>query len=391
MASDREALVAAVEPAIPATGARGLTLPRRSLLAAGASLGLGLGSRPGRAGGASLAALGAAKGILVGTATRGASLARIPPYAAVVEREFDLIVSGVEMQWKAVAPTPERTDFSRVDPIAAWAAAHGKKFRGHALVWYKELPDWFAALPGRDAALAAMQAHIRTMCSHFAGHIYCWDVVNEALSRTPSASRPFWGNTLTRLAGPDFFDIAFHTARETDPRALLCYNDYAVELDSPEQRDKQAFLVRFIHDAKQRGVPIDVVGIQSHLRIDQMEEFDDKAFAAFLAALAGTGVKIMLTELDVADRGAPGDPAARDQQVAAVYKRYLDVALANRSVIAVITWGFVDTDSWVTRGDLPEYRRNDGQAPRPLPFDGSYAPKPAYEAIAAALRSAPSR
>ena len=369
-------------------------LHRRSLLAAGASLGAGLGfglMRPAQAAGASLAALGAAKGILVGSATRGASLTGIPAYAAVVDREFDLIVSGVEMQWKAVAPTPERTVFNRVDAIAAWAEAHNKKFRGHALVWYQELPPWFAALPNRDAAVSAIQGHVRTMCSHFAGRMYCWDVVNEALSRTPTMGRPLWDSPLSRLVGPDFVDIAFHAARETDPHALLCYNDYAIELDNTQQRAKQQFMLRYIQDMRSRGVPIDVVGIQSHLRLEDMRDFDEKNFAAFLNALAGLGVKIMLTELDVADRGAPSDPVARDEQVAAAYKRYLDVALANRAVIALITWGFVDTDSWVTRGDLPVFRRNDGQAPRPLPFDGNYKPKPAYEAIAAALRGAPPR
>ncbi len=366
-------------------------LDRRAFLATGASLGLGLGARRGEAAGTTLAALGAAKGILVGTATRGASLAGNPAYGAVVDREFDLIVSGVEMQWKAVAPSPDRTVFTRPDAIADWAAAHHKKFRGHALVWYQELPPWFAALPGRDVAVAAMQAHIRNMCTHFAGRMYCWDVVNEALSRTPSASKPLWDSPLARLIGPDFVDIAFLTAKEADPHALLCYNDYAVELDNAAQRAKQEFILRYIHDARGRGVPIEVVGVQSHLRLEEMRDFNEKGFAAFLDALARTGVKIMLTELDVADRGAPGDVTARDELVAAAYKRYLDVALANRSVIALITWGFVDTDSWVTRGDLPVFRRNDGQAPLPLPFDGNYNPKPAYEAIAAALRSAPPR
>ncbi len=370
-------------------------LNRRQLLGAGAAVGAGLSFGPARrsslAAGPTLASLGAAKGILVGTATRGTSLASIPAYAALVDREFDLIVSGVEMQWKAVAPTPERTVFTRPDAIADWAVAHHKKFRGHALVWYQELPPWFAELPGRDAAVGAMQAHIQTMCTHFAGRMYCWDVVNEALSRTPTPGKPLWDSPLARLIGPDFVDIAFRTAKQADPHALLCYNDYAVEFDSPVQRAKQAFIVRYIHDARSRGVPIEVVGIQSHLRLEDMHDFNERNFAAFLDALAGTGVKIMLTELDVADRGAPGDPGERDQEVAAAYKRYLDVALANRAVIALITWGFVDTDSWVTRGDLPAFRRSDGQAPRPLPFDGNYNPKPAYEAIAAALRAAPAR
>lgn len=364
-------------------------ISRRILLAGGASLGLAAAAPDPTP--VALKDLGAARGILVGTATRGASLVRIPRYAAIVDREYDLIVSGVEMQWKAVAPAPDRTDFSCVDPIAAWAEAHGKKLRGHALVWYSETPAWFAELPNRDAATAAMRAHIRAMCGHFAGRVYCWDGVNEALRRAPTPYRALWDSVFVKQIGPDFVDIAFRTARESDPRALLCYNDYAVELDTPEQRTKQDFLVNYISTLKRSGVPIDVVGLQSHLRVETMDRFNDQRFAEFLRALAGTGVKIMLTELDVADRGAPADIAQRDAVVAATYKRYLDVALDEPAVTAVITWGIIDADSWVTRGDLPEFVRGDGVVPRPLPFDDDYRPKLAYDAMAAALRAAPRR
>jgi endo-1,4-beta-xylanase len=54
------------------------------------------------------------------------------------------------------------------------------------------------------------------------------------------------------------------------------------------------------------------------------------------------GLKILVTELDVLDDGLPRASAPRDRAVADIYRRYLDVALANPHVAAVITFGLSD-------------------------------------------------
>jgi endo-1,4-beta-xylanase len=99
----------------------------------------------------------------------------------------------------------------------------------------------------------------------------------------------------------------------------------------------------------------------------------------------------MLTELDVVDKGAPSAIPARDAAVADTYRRYLDVALASPAVTTVINWGLTDENSWISSGKTPEAARADGQEPRPLPFDVAGEPKPAYSAVADALKNAPLR
>jgi endo-1,4-beta-xylanase len=113
--------------------------------------------------------------------------------------------------------------------------------------------------------------------------------------------------------------------------------------------------------------------------------------AGFVTELSSRNLKIMITEMDVNDRAAPAEIGARDVAVGAAYKSYLDVMLGNRAVVAVVTWGLTDGDSWITRGDLPFFRRTDGAQPRPLPFDADYRPKPCYDSIASAFRAAPKR
>jgi endo-1,4-beta-xylanase len=344
-----------------------------------------------RAAGPSLREVSERKGILFGTAIRGSSLLGNPAYSAMINDNCDLIVSAGEMHWAIVAPNKQGTEFRQADQVAGWADAHHVKLRGHALSWHAQAPKWFAELPDRNAATAALQDHVQTMCTHFAGRIYSWDVVNEALQPQPTLQQPMRKSVFLDKIGPDFVEIAFQTARAADPRAVLVYNEYGVELDQPPQRLKQEVLLRYVGDMKRRGVPIDAVGIQSHLRAETMQDFNERRYSDFLRSLAGLGVKIMLTELDVADRGAPGDIAQRDAAVASIYKRYLDVALANRSVTAVVTWSLTDGDSWITRGDMPQFIRADGQSPRPLPFDAQFRRKPACDAIVASIAAAPGR
>jgi len=191
--------------------------------------------------------------------------------------------------------------------------------------------------------------------------------------------------------GPDYLDIAFRAARAADPVARLVYNDFGVEFGAPDQLEKRRVLLGLIDGFKERGTPIDAIGLQSHLSIAEMAQFDDKDFGYFLDELAARGLEVMLTELDCIDKGAPSDIAARDAAVAAAYRRYLDVALANRAVTTVINWGLSDRQSWIVSGDDLLARRADGLRPRPLPFDTDLHPKPAYRAIAEALRAAPPR
>ena len=53
----------------------------------------------------------------------------------------------------------------------------------------------------------------------------------------------------------------------------------------------------------------------------------------------------------------------------------------------VVAFGLTDRYTWLDE-DLP---RNDGTHRRPLAFDRALRPKPAYDAISAALRHAPNR
>ena len=311
-------------------------------------------------------------------------------YEAVCAHECGLMVDG-RMDWDHLQPTADRHDFTGVDADYGWATAKGMKFRGHTLVYGERAPSWYAALPDRKAAVDALEKHVTETCRHFAGRVQSWDVVNEAIliaSPRPDRLRP---HVFLDKIGPEYLDIAYRTARAGDPNALLVYNEFDIEMEKPDQLEKRRVMFELIDGFKKRGVPLDAIGLQSHLFYEDMQHFDEKAFGSFLDEIASRGLQIMLTELDCVDNGAPSDIAARDTAVASVYRRYLDVALANRAVTSVITWGVSDRMSWIISVGDPRTKRPDGLRPRPLPFDAEMRPKPVYWAMVDALKNAPHR
>jgi endo-1,4-beta-xylanase len=333
--------------------------------------------------------LAAERGILFGTYIHAGYLGHSEAYEAMVVREAALIVSSA-LHWDEIAPAPDRTDFAEIDKVESWAQSHQLGLRGHALLWWRAAPRWFADLPSRDMAVKAVEGHIAAMCRHFGGRLQSWDVVNEAIKVNDGRADRLRRCVFIDKIGPDYVDIAFRAARANDPKTPLVYNEFDLELDIPEQAEKRRALLDMIDGFKKRGTPIDAVGLQSHLSTEGMAHFDEKIFSGFLHDLADRGLKILLTENDVVDRSAPSDIIERDEAVAAAYRRYLDVALANPAVKTLVNWGLTDRDSWIDTKN-PETRRKDGQPPRPLPFDDAFRPKPAYFAVADALAHAPLR
>jgi endo-1,4-beta-xylanase len=117
--------------------------------------------------------------------------------------------------------------------------------------------------------------------------------------------------------------------------------------------------------------------------MDGMSEKADRCYLWIKELLArgvpihGLGLAVHITELDVwLPKGVR--PSLFERQ-AAVYREIFETALAAPRCPAVFLWGFTDRYSWV-----PGISK--GAYDQALIFDREYRPKPAYEAIAAALR-----
>jgi endo-1,4-beta-xylanase len=194
-------------------------------------------------------------------------------------------------------------------------------------------------------------------------------------------------NLFLQTLGPSYIEAAFLAAREADPNALLYYNSnpapYARENDRPHFEGVIALLERL----RSRDVPVQGVGLQSHLAAALDDKLDEAILAWFFERATELGLEIMITELDVTDKWMPADLPMRDRRVAATYRRFLDIALAFTAVKGVLTWGLSDRYTGLNR-----WPRQDGWAVRGLPYDHCLQPKLARHEIANAfLVQVPSR
>jgi endo-1,4-beta-xylanase len=373
------------------------SITRRAALLAAAAAACARGTVYSQAAEQGLQDLAAAKGLDYGSMVTWKSwdgddaISRDDAFSQLVVRECGLIVSAMEMFWRLNSKNAGEMDFAGADALVDWGQKHGKKVRGHNLLWHGQTPGWYKGIGDKAYAEKMLVEHVTSMCGRYAGRIHSWDVVNEIFD--PNSDRPdgLDDNAFLKILGPGYVDLAFQAARQADPKALLVINDYNFEYDTDNNERKRRFLLALLDGMKQRNTPIDAVGIQSHLWLARREHFDQNVFANFLKEVSDRGLKIIVSELDVIDTSAPGDVGARDAEVASMYKDYLNVALANPATKAVITWGLADPDSWVSHYAIDEFKRADGLPPRPLPFDGELKPKPAYFAIADAFKAAPGR
>ncbi|AMK18237.1 MULTISPECIES: endo-1,4-beta-xylanase [Sphingobium] len=325
-----------------------------------------------------------------GAAVKSRLLREDTAFREAVVRECDVVVQEYELKRGTTEPKPGKYDFSGADQIIDFAQEHGMSARGHALVWYAANPPWLE--PALNAANGKarqqlMTSYIDVAMRRYAGRISEWDVVNEAVEPNEGrADGMRMGSMWMKALGEHYIDIAFHKARDTDEQAMLFLTDFGLEHDSPRCERRRTALLKLLDRLMGRGVPIDAVGIQGHLK-PYKERFNERQFAEFLRTLSGYGLKLSITEFDVADRGGPPSPDKRDREVASMAKAFLDVALDNPAMESILCWGLSDRYSWLS--NFPEYKWPDGQLSRGLPLDAKMGRKPLWDAIAAAFDSAP--
>jgi endo-1,4-beta-xylanase len=318
-----------------------------------------------------------------------------PLYAAILERECELLVPENELKWQWTRPGPDRFDFRQFDAIADYAARHKFKLRGHTLFWTpaKWYPKWLAETHFRSAGEAEQLLinHVRTVCRRYGERIYSYDVVNEAVQPETGEIRDT--NVTRALGGEAFLDLMFHTARAEAPHAQLVYNDYMSWERNSEDETHMRGVLKLLHGFRKRGTPVDALGVQSHIRLLEHRPVADIVrgsegpWRRFLDEVVGMGYQLVITEFDVNDRTAPTAIGPRDRMVADYAKAYLDVMLGYPQLRDILCWGMVDRYSWLEGFDP----RADKQPKRGTPYDTRFRPKPLRQAIAAAFAGARTR
>ncbi|MCP2678360.1 endo-1,4-beta-xylanase [Maricaulaceae bacterium NA33B04] len=345
----------------------------------------------------SLNALAEAKGLRFGSAVGAGARGSLrgsfhdPRYRQLLTQECGLLVHENELKWYVIRPSADVYDFAPADLIMEFADREGLAVRGHTLVWNREEfeSDWlnshdFGTRPASEAERLIVE-HIRTVVDRYRGRIGSWDVVNETIDPETGQMRD---TVLTRLLGERLLDIAHNAVREADPEAQLVYNDY-MSWDEGHEAHRDGVLT-LIQGMRDRGVPIDALGLQSHIwagRSIETTGFDttrDETWRDFLSAVTSMDVDLLVTEFDVNDTNLPFDIEGRDRAIAELAEHYLNLVLSFEQARDVLVWGMADPYSWLQNLWL----RPDGEAKRPTPYDADFQAKPLRDAIARAFINA---
>ena len=312
-----------------------------------------------------LRAAAQAAGKLIGAAVPS-SLLRDARYTGVLGRHFNYVTAEWEMKWEPIERTRGVNDFTAGDAIVAYAHANGMQVKGHALIWHNAVPGWVAGLPAAELR-SAFDAHIRAVAQHYRGRVRAWDVVNEAVADDGSGLRD---TVFRQKLGDQYIADAFRLARQADPQALLFYNDYGGE----GLTQKSNRIYDLVQGLRAQGVPIDGVGLQMH--VTAAGRPSDANIAANMSRLAGLGLLVNISEMDVRIRDLPGDRTTRFETQKAVYRSIVGVCVAEPRCDGITFWGFTDAHSWIDA----QFGADD-----PLLFDDQYGAKPAYYGVLDAL------
>jgi endo-1,4-beta-xylanase len=334
---------------------------------------------------------------LLGAALNDAQIAGQDPAALeIVKRHFNTISPENVLKWEVVHPEPDRFEFAAADQYVALGAKHGLFIVGHVLVWHHQTPRWiFEGAPGAsldpELLLSRLGKHVRTVVGRYRGRVQAWDVVNEAFEDDGSWRKTPWYATL----GEEYVARAFEFAHEADPEAQLYYNDYSLW-----KAPKRAAAVRLVTSLRERGVRIDGIGEQGHWLLDDppLEDIE-----AAIIDLTKTGSQISITELDVDPLPRPeelvgadvskrvelspeldpypdGLPKSLQRRLAQRYRDIFRIFVKHRAVSRVTFWGVTDADTWLNNWPVR------GRTNHPLLWDRQGRPKPAFDAVAEALR-----
>ncbi len=308
----------------------------------------------------------------IGTCVRAPDL-EDPAYAGLAARHFSQLTAEWEMKMEYVVQPDGSFRFDRADAIAEFARRNGQRLFGHTLLWYANEPEGFARLDeSRQSFEGALRNYVTAMVGRYRGLASGWDVINEPVTENGEGLRDsLWSRKLGQIGQ---FKVAFAAAKAADPAAVLFINDYHLESRPAKLRRYMQLIEQLLAE----GVPLGGIGCQTHC----WSELTPGAITATLKALAGFGLPIHLSEMDVStvQGGMLANRAEAEQRQARLYAEAVEAfaALPERQQFAFTVWGLRDRDSWLKRENSQD---------RPLLFDDQGRPKPAFAAVVEALRA----
>lgn len=265
------------------------------------------------------------------------------------EKFFDLFnYATMPFYWGRFEPEKGKPHTEWVKLAAQWLASKGLTLKGHPLCWHTVTAPWLLDMTNEEI-LATQLNRIHREVTDFSGVIDIWDVINEVVIM-PVFDK--YDNGITRICKElgriKLVREVFNEARKSNPGAKLLINDFNTS-------ESYAILIEGLLEA---GVPIDAIGIQSHMHqgywgIEKTEEVLER-FSRFNLPIHFTentlvSGHIMPAEIDdlndytLNEWPSTADGEERQAREAVTHYKTL---FAHPLVQSITWWDFVD-GSWL--------------------------------------------
>ena len=272
-------------------------------------------------------------------------------YRSAVINNFNHIVPGNDLQWQAFNGN------GSANPDAAYALAFANGLTAGAVHVVWEKPDWPTPAEYRDGETFNPQDFHDDLITD---RLSSTGIMNFYSDSGPGVTITDW-NVLNEPLHVTHYSDTFETAGIYDsnveawadyfiradvirPDARLLINDYNI-LNSAS--DTATIQYRdLINSLLVAGAPIDRIGLQAHIALNNITKAD---IVRRLDILAETGLTIEITEFDSRDDAGQLTPVQQGQ----IFQDMLEAAFEHESVDGFIMWGFWDTGHW--RGNAPLY------------------------------------
>lgn len=317
------------------------------------------------------------KGIHLGAAVQ---YSQTPAYKQALYENFTSVTPENDLKWGSVRKKMSmKYDFSRADRIVDEALSNDMRVRGHTLVWGKfpglgfpsDLADVLNHSSNPKAELhKILEEHIFTVMEHYRNRISNWDVINEPFELFGTRID---NNVYYQVLGFDYIPLGFSLAHQADPSARLFLNENIFHYNGKRAKD----LLKLVRDLRDKNVPFDAVGLQSHIITNLPST---KELKNYLKQLAELDLEIEINELD-ASIGLFKNCKDPYKAQGELFRAIIETCLECPACKGISFWGVNDSDNWMdVVPTLMPFKPNS-----PLLFDREMRPKPAYYEVLKAL------
>ncbi|SOV01682.1 related to endo-1,4-beta-xylanase b [Ustilago sp. UG-2017a] len=243
------------------------------------------------------------------------------------------------------------------------------KWKWHTLIWGAEQNKQMMQQSfSKEAMMKTITDFVSTkMCPKIIKEANFWgiDVLNEVFA---DDGKGFKKNGYFEVIGEEGYKQVLKLVKKECPNHKLIVNDYGMESKNP----KSDFAFKTIKQWLAEGVPVDVVGLQFHIGLDN--KYED--MLASIKRWTSESIPVVLSEIDIPVNLPPSQQDLEKQ--AQQYGTMMQAALEGGAFGATF-WGVMDSHTWF--GTQQEEGMGHRKTGAPLLFDAQGKAKPAVAAL----------